>query len=62
MKKRINCEKCDVPMNFHAEKLVDPVNPGEEAFVDPHLGGIVEEYHSCPDCGETTSIRSGKTS
>jgi hypothetical protein len=33
-------------MNFHAEK----VDYGSsEATVDPHFGGVVSEFHTCPN-------------
>ncbi|HEX3560566.1 MAG TPA: hypothetical protein VHU19_15280 [Pyrinomonadaceae bacterium] len=51
------CPRCGVEMNRHAEKidyaaaLADP-----EAF-DPDFGGAVEEFHTCPECGQTLSRR-----
>lgn len=53
------CKKCDVEMNHHAEKLVDPINRKEAAQMNPDLGGLIEEIHSCPDCGESESRRGG---
>jgi hypothetical protein len=44
-------------MNGHAEKLVDPTSPQEAAIADPALGGIVEEFHTCPNCGANASRR-----
>jgi ribosomal protein S27AE len=49
--------KCGSKMNEHAEKLVDPTNPQEAALADPALGGIVEEFHTCPNCGANASRR-----
>ena len=45
------CPDCGVEMNFHAEK----VNYSESmnGAVDPVFGGIVEEAHTCPNCGKT---------
>ncbi len=42
-------------MNHHAEKLVDPFKPQHAALVDPVLGGIIEEVHTCPECGKAES-------
>jgi hypothetical protein len=49
------CKECDVEMNHHADKLVDPTSAAEAKLVDPALGGMVEEMHSCPACGCTDS-------
>lgn len=46
------CRECGIELNHHAEKLVDPVNPREAARVDPELGGLIEETHTCPACGK----------
>jgi hypothetical protein len=44
-------------MNQHAEKLVDPLNPQEAALADPALGGVLDEFHTCPKCGASASRR-----
>jgi len=46
-------------MNHHAEKLLDPRNAHEAARTDPALGGIIEEMHTCPQCGIGQSLRVG---
>ena len=51
------CPQCGVEMNQHAEKLVDPRNTQEAARVDPALGGLIDEMHSCPKCGEVQTRR-----
>jgi hypothetical protein len=38
-------------MNHHADKLVHPVDRKEAAHMDPALGGVVQETHGCPACG-----------
>jgi hypothetical protein len=43
--------KCGAVMNHHAEKLIYPLNPGEVEQADPALGGVIEEAHHCPNCG-----------
>ncbi len=54
-KKPMKCPACGVTMNHHAEKLVDPFKPQHAALVDPVLGGIIEEVHTCPECGKAES-------
>ncbi|HEY9014719.1 MAG TPA: hypothetical protein VIM84_06625 [Gemmatimonadales bacterium] len=44
-------------MNRHAEKLVHPENAAEAGRVDPVLGGLLEETHACPRCGNIESRR-----
>ena len=48
----MTCPECGVTMNHHAEKLVDPSQPQHAALVDPVLGGMIEETHTCPECGK----------
>jgi len=44
------CSQCKVKMNHHCDKIV--YNAVEdEAGTDPDLGGIIEEFHTCPKCG-----------
>jgi hypothetical protein len=38
-------------MNHHADKLVDPLDRKEAAQTDPALGGVIQETHGCPACG-----------
>ncbi len=54
---KIICPECGVELNHHAEKLVDPTNAEEARLVDPALGGIIEEEHTCPECGKGASRR-----
>ena len=51
------CPPCGATMNHHAEKLVDPRTAEEAKQMDPKLGGILEEFHTCPRCGSTSSRR-----
>jgi ribosomal protein S27AE len=52
------CSKCGATMNHHADKLVDPRDAREAAQVDPVLGGLLDEMHACPRCGNVDSRRS----
>ncbi|HEX7957178.1 MAG TPA: hypothetical protein VF508_09555 [Pyrinomonadaceae bacterium] len=53
------CPDCGAEMNRHAEKVDYGAGAeGEEGF-DPALGGLVEEFHTCPDCGRTHTRPAG---
>jgi predicted RNA-binding Zn-ribbon protein involved in translation (DUF1610 family) len=54
-KKPMTCPACNMTMIHHAEKLVDPFRPQDRALVDPVLGGIIQEVHTCPECGKAES-------
>ena len=53
------CPACGVAMIHHANKLIDPRSDDEARLADPDLGGIVEESHSCPGCGQSAARRAG---
>lgn len=47
------CPNCHVAMNHHCDKLV---HGGEEtARIDEQLGGLLEEFYTCPNCGRAGS-------
>lgn len=48
---KMTCPKCGGPMNHHADKLSYSTGRNEHVRVDPSLGGVIEETHSCPGCG-----------
>jgi len=52
------CATCKRETNHHAEKLVHPTGSVDDGYLDPILGGIVEEVHACPACGTGASRRS----
>lgn len=54
-RRKMICPKCGTEMNYHAEKLVDPVKPDDRKHVNPALGGVVNEMHACPKCGAVES-------
>ena len=58
-KGKMICNECGVEMNHHADKLLDPRNAAEARLVDPHLEGILEKTHTCPECGRADSTRGG---
>jgi hypothetical protein len=47
----MQCPTCAREMNFHGEKMRDPRTEEELRRIDPALGGVVTEVHSCPGCG-----------
>ncbi len=55
----MKCPCCGEEMNCHAEKLTEPLNAEEAKKVDPALGGIIEQAHTCPQCGTGDSRRLG---
>jgi ribosomal protein S27AE len=51
------CPRCGVEMNRHAEKVDYAAALAEPDAADPDFGGVVEEFHTCPECGQTLSRR-----
>ena len=51
------CPACGVEMNRHAFKIDYGVAAESPADVDPDFGGVLEEAHSCPSCGQTLMRR-----
>jgi hypothetical protein len=44
-------------MNHHADKLRKETHPDDASAFDSGLGGVIEEIHTCPQCGKTQSRR-----
>lgn len=53
---KIRCPKCGAEMNHHADKLLHTSRLDEPAF-DPVLGGLIDETHACPRCGNVEARR-----
>ena len=51
------CPDCGVPMNHHADKVRKETRPDDARAFDSGLGGVIEEFHTCPQCGKTESRR-----
>ncbi len=51
--KKMICPPCGVEMNYHADKLDYTAALTEPEKIDPDLGGVLEEVHTCPKCGKT---------
>ena len=56
-KNKMICPDCGVEMNFHAEKIDYTAALEDAEAVDPDLGGVLEEAHTCPSCGRTHTRR-----
>lgn len=48
---KISCPMCGTPMNHHADKVDYGAASAEPHAADPDLGGVVQETHTCPNCG-----------
>jgi len=51
------CPDCGSEMNYHAEKLDYTAACIEPEAVDPDLGGVLAEVHTCPRCGKMGTRR-----
>lgn len=47
---RLLCPSCGSEMNFHAEKLNYGAVLADARGADAGLGGVVDEFHTCPCC------------
>jgi ribosomal protein S27AE len=45
------CPDCGAEMNHHAMKIDYSVE--DAALIDPTFGGVVQEAHTCPQCGRS---------
>lgn len=52
---KMTCPDCRVKMNHHSDKLVYVTDLPQAGEIDPHLGGFIEEFHTCPKCGSGAS-------
>jgi predicted RNA-binding Zn-ribbon protein involved in translation (DUF1610 family) len=52
---RMICPRCGEEMNHHGDKLVYASDPQQAGASDPTMGGFIEEFHSCPQCGAGAS-------
>jgi len=50
-KEKLICPDCGAAMNHHCDKVVYVTDPQQAAATDPSLGGVIEEFHTCPKCG-----------
>ena len=54
---KMKCPEYGVDMNHHAEKIDYTAALEEPEAADPDPGGILEEAHTCPQCGKTHTRR-----
>jgi ribosomal protein S27AE len=52
-KGKMICPQCAVEMNHHCDKLIYTAEV--QAQSDLSLGGVIEEFHTCPECGNGAS-------
>jgi predicted RNA-binding Zn-ribbon protein involved in translation (DUF1610 family) len=57
LENKMICPRCGVEMNRHAEKIDYTAALEEGEAVDEDTGGILEEIHTCPACGDTEMRR-----
>jgi predicted RNA-binding Zn-ribbon protein involved in translation (DUF1610 family) len=57
-KEKMKCPVCGASMNNHAEKISYDIGEGKYK-PDPEFGGIVEEVHTCPNCGNVELTNAG---
>jgi rRNA maturation endonuclease Nob1 len=50
-KPKMICPDCGAEMNHHAIKIDYSVD--EPAAIDPAFAVVVQEAHTCPECGRT---------
>ncbi len=46
--KKMRCPDCGIDMNHHADKI-----DYSTQTADTELGGVIQEVHTCPECGKT---------
>ena len=51
------CDKCGMDMNHNAEKIDYTACLDDPDSIDPDLGGILEEFYTCPECGKTEMFK-----
>lgn len=54
-KPKMICPACRIEMNHHSDKLVYATDLPQTGAIDADLGGFVEEFHTCPNCGGSAS-------
>ena len=54
------CPKCGAEMNHHCDKLVYASDLQGTARMDEGLGGVLEEFHTCPKCAGVASRPAGR--
>jgi len=47
------CPACGVEMNHHAMKIDYSTSFDDSHNIDPVFEGVLQEAHTCPQCGRT---------
>ncbi|MFL6211622.1 MAG: hypothetical protein ACJ74W_22425 [Pyrinomonadaceae bacterium] len=55
------CPVCGVAMNHHADKIDYNAAAQDPAAADADFGGVLEEAHTCPECGQTLTRPASQT-
>lgn len=55
--KKMLCPDCGVEMNYHATKIDYAAALDDASAIDEDFGGVLEEAHTCPSCGQTQTRR-----
>lgn len=50
---KMACPACGVLMNHHADKMDYGASLDDLGGLDRDFGGVLQEIHYCPKCGET---------
>ena len=50
---KMKCPNCGVEMNHHAMKIDYSTSSDDSYEIDPVFGGVLQEAHTCPQCGRT---------
>lgn len=61
LSEKMICPKCGFKMNHHSDKLVRGSDSHLQEL-DEYLGGFLEEFHACPNCGAVASRPAGAMS
>ncbi len=51
----MKCTECGAETNRHALKVRDARSQEEFDRIDPDLGGVLVNCHTCPECGRSQS-------
>ena len=54
------CSQCGIEMNSHVEKIDYMTALTEPNAIDLDLGGVLEEVHTCPGCGNIGTRRAAQ--
>ena len=54
---KMKCPNCGAEMNQHAEKIDYTAGLKDPQFIDPVMGGVIEEFHTCQKCGSNGTRR-----